>query len=543
VAVAVQIPGLQTTQPVACTLNDIAALQTDPTGNGFTPELFAVSKPYVSGTGSFSIDGQGFGDTQGQATLDGVALTIDTWSPTHLDVTVPVGTTPGPHQLMITTANGRSTVNGLTFHVLTSSIPQNGVLDDFNRPSGGLGTNWGGDGNTVGRFSIQHFPNANPDGVVQVRNVPAAGGNTWWIPTVFGADQEAFFSFEKLGSTATEQGLLLKFNGPNPNSNNATWIEVAYNGTGAVVVRTKVTGQNAPSAALRATFAVSFAANDRLRAITTADGTVYVYKNSSLVGSVNVTNTGPIPYWPLTLAQGSGSIGVRFVGTTSTNDARFDDFGGGNVTNFYLPTVYEVGSGYAYSTIQSALDAAASIPGQNALVVVYPGAPDLTNPRYNGRGVYYENIIMYSPVKLQGVGPGGVRADGNVVEGTIIDGAGFGGDTALTTDWLIKITSLTWDGLQDINDGQVIYVLASENQTTLPNQARQFGSAFKASIDGFEIRGGDQQGIPGNLNAIFGPFPGPLQALQVVTQGGAIFANGFARNLQITNNLVDGNGG
>ena len=42
------------------------------------------------------------------------------------------------------------------------------------------------------------------------------------------------------------------------------------------------------------------------------------------------------------------------------------------------------------------------------LVVVYPGQPDLTNPRVNPRGAYYENLIITPPVKLQGVGPGGI---------------------------------------------------------------------------------------------------------------------------------------
>jgi hypothetical protein len=136
-----------------------------------------------------------------------------------------------------------------------------------------------------------------------------------------------------------------------------------------------------------------------------------------------------------------------------------------------------------------------------------------------------------------------VRYDGSIVQGSIIDGIAFGGDTQLATDWLTKISGLTWDGSQDINDGQVIYVLASQNQTSGPGQARQFGSLFKAAIDGFEIRGGDQQGLPGNLNAIFGGFPGPITPVQVVTQGGAIFANAYARYLQITNNLIDSNGG
>ena len=228
--------------------------------------------------------------------------------------------------------------------------------------------------------------------------------------------------------------------------------------------------------------------------------------------------------------------------------------GGGGGATTYNPTIFEVGVGKTYDptdparntggyehAVQDALDAAAGVT--KALVVVYPGPVDLTNPRYNGRGAYYENLIMYSPIKLQGLGPGGVYPDGTPVQGSILDGISFGGDTNLATGWLTKISSLTWDGSQDINDGQVIYVLASESQTTGSNQARQFGAIFKASIDGFEIRGGDQQGLPGNLNAIFGGFPGPLQAVQVVTQGGAIFANAYVRNLQITNNLIDSNGG
>jgi hypothetical protein len=228
--------------------------------------------------------------------------------------------------------------------------------------------------------------------------------------------------------------------------------------------------------------------------------------------------------------------------------------GGGGGATTYNPTVFEVGVGKTYDptdparntggyehALQDALDAATGVT--KALVVVYPGPVDLTNPRYNGRGAYYENLIMYSPVKLQGVGPGGVYPNGTPVQGSILDGIAFGGDTNLAAGWLTKISSLTWSGSQDINDGQVIYVLASENQTSGPNQARQFGFDFKASIDGFEIRGGDQQGLPGNLNAIFGGFPGPLQAAQVVTQGGAIFANAYARYLQITNNLIDSNGG
>jgi hypothetical protein len=205
----------------------------------------------------------------------------------------------------------------------------------------------------------------------------------------------------------------------------------------------------------------------------------------------------------------------------------------------YNPAVREVGQGKTYSTIQAALDAGFTNNGDD-LVVVYPGTPDLNNPRNNPRGAYYENLVMASPVKLQGVGPGGFQGN-TFVPGSIIDASAFGGDGQVATDWYTKVGGLTWDGNQDVNDGEAVYVLASENATTAAGRARQFTSGFKAAIDGFDIRGGDQQGFPGNINDLTGTPTGLPP--NIVTQGGAVFANAFARNLQITNNVVQNNGG
>ena len=72
-------------------------------------------------------------------------------------------------------------------------------------------------------------------------------------------------------------------------------------------------------------------------------------------------------------------------------------------------------------------------------------------------------------------------------------------------------------------------------------RARNFGGSFHAAVDGFDIRGGDQQGFPGNINDLTGA-PTGLPA-NITTQGGAIFANAFVKNLQITNNVVENNGG
>ncbi len=291
-----------------------------------TPQLLAVSRPYVDGTGSFSIEGTGFGATPGTVSLDGVALPTSNWSNTHIDVSVPAGSPPGPHQLAITGSNGSSATNALTFHIL---------------------------------------------------------------------------------------------------------------GTG------------------------------------------------------------------------------------------------------YRPRVREVGQGRDYATIQAALNAAHNT-AQDDLVVVYPGTPDLSNPQLNPRGAYYENLVMASPVKLQGVGPGGFQGS-TFVPGSIIDGGAFSGDTEVGTAWYDLVGSLDWDGNQDVNDGQAIYVLASQNQANGSGLARQFTGGFTATIDGFDIRGGNQQGFPGNVNEISGA-PTGLPA-NITTQGGAIFANAYARHLQITNNVVENNGG
>ena len=339
VSVAVQIPGSQALTSIACTLND-------PTGAtpATNPEFFAINKPWMrinanQANRTFTITGNGLGNTAGTVKLDNFTMTILSWSNTQIQFRVPNDDNnpnrpnTGPHQLKITTAGGKSTVNALTFHVLNSA-------------------------------------NSNPNG-----------------------------------------------------------------------------------------------------------------------------------------------------------------------NGIYNPNVYEVGPGNTYTTIQSALEAAAGT--SKALVVVYPGAVDPSNPRYNGRGAYYENLIIHSPVKLQGVGPGGVYPNGTPVQGTIIDGIAFGGDTALADAWRTLIGGLTWAGNQDVSDGEVIYVL--------PGTTTQFSNshtnAFDASIDGLDIRGGDQMGFPGNLNAIFGGFPGPAGAANTETQGGAIFANSFANYLQITNNIVENNGG
>ncbi len=72
-------------------------------------------------------------------------------------------------------------------------------------------------------------------------------------------------------------------------------------------------------------------------------------------------------------------------------------------------------------------------------------------------------------------------------------------------------------------DGQVVYVVARNGE---------FTSGYQASIDGFSIEGGNEFGNEGT-------FITP----NYVTQGGGIFVNAYARDLQVTNNVLRGDGG
>ncbi len=207
-------------------------------------------------------------------------------------------------------------------------------------------------------------------------------------------------------------------------------------------------------------------------------------------------------------------------GNHTVNGLTFHVLGAG-----YNPVVYEVGPTYAYATIQSAIDAASTNDPGNALVVVYPDAPAQWNPA----GLYYENVVLYAPIKLQGIGPGGIYPDNTAVLGSVIDGRGVAGDTGYAAAWLAFVTSLTWDGPQAIYEGPVVYVLAEDGE---------FTNTFPATVDGFIIQGGDQQGFPNQLNPV-----DPTQKDVAAVQGGGIFANAYANYLQITNNILQSNGG
>ncbi|MBP7691785.1 MAG: carboxypeptidase regulatory-like domain-containing protein [Anaerolineales bacterium] len=245
----------------------------------------------------------------------------------------------------------------------------------------------------------------------------------------------------------------------------------------------------------------------------------------------------------------------NYLGNVTTNGITLHVLGSG-----YLPTLFEVNPPAAPpaglpvtrqvfasnpvfdpldNPIQTALDAVAALPTtpDRNLVVVYPNPVFST---FNPTQAYFTNLLIHSSVKLQGVGPGGTYTDGNgnqtIVPGSVINGNGFGGDTAMANSWRTQVAGLTWAGDQQVYEGAVMTVLVEANE--LSNTAN---NRYRAAIDGFTIEGGDQLGFPGNINQIGGGNNG-LPAV-VETQGGGIFVNGYARRLQITNNILRSNGG
>ncbi|MBL8056169.1 MAG: hypothetical protein JNK29_05690, partial [Anaerolineales bacterium] len=154
----------------------------------------------------------------------------------------------------------------------------------------------------------------------------------------------------------------------------------------------------------------------------------------------------------------------------------------------------------------------------------------------NPTGAWFENVVINSPVKLQGVGPGGTYLDASGVQqtvlGSVINGNGFGGDTPTADAWRTLVAGLQWAGNQQIYEGAVVTVQARQNS---------FQAGFRVAVDGFIIEGGDQLGFPNNINQIGGGTTGQPAVVEV--QGGGIYINGHAHFMQVTNNILRSNGG
>ncbi|BCV25162.1 SdrD B-like domain-containing protein [Gelria sp. Kuro-4] len=195
-----------------------------------------------------------------------------------------------------------------------------------------------------------------------------------------------------------------------------------------------------------------------------------------------------------------------------------------------LAVVAQDGTG-RYGSIQAAID---NEP-DGTVVVVKPG-------------IYYESPILYKNIKLQGMGSGGIRADGSGVQGSVIDGRFF---LSYQQEWLAKLESIDFDGPEQVPPGQVKDI-SSGQAITVVAKSGAFRADFAPQIDGFTItgtRGEDAGGIYIHAHADYlvvsnniiqsngGGFGGGI------TIGRAYAGDNYNANIHIHHNRVLNNGG
>ena len=214
--------------------------------------------------------------------------------------------------------------------------------------------------------------------------------------------------------------------------------------------------------------------------------------------------------------------------------------------------------------IQRAIQAAYNATTNNSigkLVVIYPNTADIYAP-HNPNAAYFENLVLHSKVKLQGVGPGGATSSTNIVNGTNIDASQFwsatqvvppGGnqdtaDGSYSDDWRTFANALPRVGTTtalELPEGAGVTAVAENQIQYGGNVAPSATTLFRSGVDGVLLTGGDQQGNPGNVNTLPGgngdtvpgvTSPGPAQ-------GGAITTDQYVRDFNITNNQIQSNGG
>lgn len=195
-----------------------------------------------------------------------------------------------------------------------NGFPATGVLDDFNRANGPIGTSWAGN---TGGYAIS-------SGRLDVGN----DEDIYWSGSSFATNQEAFVTLLSINSSSSEIGLILK--AQSGSGYGAGLIDVVYDpGNQRVQVWTFSTsggwvqhGANIP---------VTFVNNDQFGARANANGTIEIFRNGSSIGTRDLSG------WPY--AASGGHIGLFNLNATS---AVLDNFGGGSVGQTPAPTTTPV---------------------------------------------------------------------------------------------------------------------------------------------------------------------------------------------------------
>jgi hypothetical protein len=174
------------------------------------------------------------------------------------------------------------------------------ILDDFNRPDGKIGPNWRGNVKT-GHFAI-----------IDEELHVIRGRVLYWKPTAFGPDQEACITLVRIGQKSYHS-VMLKVQ---QNNYRRASIRVFYDewkkkvGVETIVPRV--------GRSILAQLDMQLQAGDQLGARALADGTVEVYVNGVLIGTVDA---GPF------FVNKGGEIGLWFDSPTHL-DPILDDFAG-----------------------------------------------------------------------------------------------------------------------------------------------------------------------------------------------------------------------
>ena len=219
-----------------------------------------------------------------------------------------------------------------------------------------------------------------------------------------------------------------------------------------------------------------------------------------------------VPAPQLTFGAGQKQLSIRTAGSgglSTTNGITIHVLGSG-----YNPAVIQVGPPTNPHAIQNAINTA----GSDSLLVLQPGT-------------YHENVILWKRVKLQGLGPGGIvgapeteiqaqpedpRFD---IQGSVIDGRFF---TDNQSDWEATLTDVVGslagvDAAHPVLKGADITVVAkAQNTYTNGVDANNFNAA---RIDGIGLTTGRGEGA------------------------GGIQLQAYARRLQISNDVLESNGG
>jgi hypothetical protein len=226
--------------------------------------------------------------------------------------------------------------------------------------------------------------------------------------------------------------------------------------------------------------------------LTTANGGIVSWDNRQIVINVPLLTAGPRQ---LLIRAANGVL--------SPNGITLHVLG-----PIYNPPLVNVAAPSVAHAIQNAVDAAAA----GSLLVLQPG-------------VYRENVILHKPLKLQGLGPGGLVGSNEPANrpaddarfnilGTVIDGKFFRDDRPAWTAKVASLGSLAGvDAAHPVLEGADITVVA---KTTVAYNATGNNAA---RIDGIGIITGHGDGA------------------------GGIQLQSHAKNVQITNDVLQSNGG